>query len=72
MGWTSGLRDRWTGQNSSTSLVSKGGMFTGRAMDVHWTGRTIPNGQKILMAKLDIIVTKLKIFPIKIPPLDFI
>ena len=26
--------DRWTGQDSGTSLVSEGGM----SMDVHWTG----------------------------------
>ena len=30
--------DRWTGQDSGTSLVSEGGMSNGRPMDVHWTG----------------------------------
>ena len=41
---------RWSGQDSGTSLVSEGGMSNGRPMDVHWTGRAIPSGQKILMA----------------------
>ena len=30
--------DRWTGQNSKTSLVSEGGMSNGHLMDIHWTG----------------------------------
>ena len=30
--------DRWTGQDSGTSLVSEGGTSNGRPMDVHWTG----------------------------------
>ena len=30
--------DRWTGQDSGTSLVSEGGMSNGRPVDVHWTG----------------------------------
>ena len=33
--------DRWTGQDSGTSLVSEGGMSNGRPMDVCWTGKTI-------------------------------
>ena len=45
--------DRWTGQNSGTSLVSESGMSSGCSMNVHWTGRTIPSGQRILMANLD-------------------
>ena len=45
--------DRWTGQDSGTSLVSEGGISNGRPMDVHWTGRTILSGQRILMANLD-------------------
>ena len=28
-------------------------MSNGRPMDVHWTGRTIPRGQRSLMANLD-------------------
>ena len=38
--WTSHGRplDRWTGQDSGTSLVSEGGMSNGCPMDVHWTG----------------------------------
>ena len=36
-----------------TSLVSEGGMSNGRPMDVHWTGRTIPRGQRSMMANLD-------------------
>ena len=47
------LLDRWTGWDSETSLVSEGGMSNGRPVDVHWTGRTIPSGQMILMANLD-------------------
>ena len=50
--WTGGL-DRWTGQDSGTSLVSEGGMSNGCPLDVHWTGRTIASGQRILMANLD-------------------
>ena len=30
--------DRWTGQDSGTSLISEGGMSNGCPMDVHWTG----------------------------------
>ena len=45
--------DKWTGQDSGTSLVCEGGMSNGSPMDVHWTGRTIPSGQRILMANLD-------------------
>ena len=30
--------DRWTGQDSGTSLVTEGGMSNGCPMDVHWTG----------------------------------
>ena len=30
--------DRWTGQDSGTSLVSEGRMSNGRSMDVQWTG----------------------------------
>ena len=30
--------DRWTGQDSGTSLVSEGGMSNGCPVDVHWTG----------------------------------
>ena len=45
--------DRWTGQDSGTSLVSEGGMSNGYPMDIHWTGGTIPSGQRILMANLD-------------------
>ena len=45
--------DRWTGWDSGTSLVSEGGMSNGRPVDVHWTGGTIPSGQRILMANLD-------------------
>ena len=30
--------DRWTGQDSGTSLVSEGRMSNGRPVDVHWTG----------------------------------
>ena len=30
--------DRWTGQDSGTSLVSEGGMSNGCPMDVHRTG----------------------------------
>ena len=41
------------GLDSGTSLVSEGGMSNGRPVDVHWTGRTIPSGQRILMANLD-------------------
>ena len=48
---------RWRGQDSGTSLVSEGGMSNGHPMDVHWTGRTIPSGQKILMANLDMCGT---------------
>ena len=28
-------------------------MSNGRPVDVHWTGGTIPSGQRILMANLD-------------------
>ena len=45
--------DRWTGQDSGTSLVGEGGMSNGCPMDVHRTGRTILSGQRILMANLD-------------------
>ena len=45
--------DRWTGLVSETSLVSEGGMSNGHPMDIHWTGGTIPSGQRILMANLD-------------------
>ena len=48
--------DRWTGQDSGTSLVGEGGMSNGCPMDVHWTGRTIPSRQRILMANLDMSV----------------
>ena len=48
--------DRWTGQDSGTSLVSEGGMSNECPMDVHWTGRTILSGQRILMANLDMTV----------------
>ena len=30
--------DRWTGQDSGTSLVCEGGMSNGCPVDVHWTG----------------------------------
>ena len=30
--------DRWTGQDSGTSLVSEGGMSNGSPHDVQWTG----------------------------------
>ena len=30
--------DRWTGQDSGTSLVSEGEMSNECPMDVHWTG----------------------------------
>ena len=33
-----GPLDRWTGQDSGTSLVCEGGMSNGRPMDVHWIG----------------------------------
>ena len=36
-----------------TTLVSEGGMSSGDPMDVQWIGRTTPNGQRILMANLD-------------------
>ena len=39
--------------DSGTSLVSEGGMSNGYPMDIHWTGGTIPSGQRILMANLD-------------------
>ena len=45
--------DRWTGRDSGTSLVSEGGMSNGYPMDIHWTGGTIPSGQRTLMANLD-------------------
>ena len=59
--------DRWTGQDSGTSLVSEGGMSNGYPMDIHWTGGTIPSGQRILMANLDMsdIITPLTI-PMKL------
>ena len=44
---------RCTGQDSRTSLLSEGGMSSGHPIDIHWTGRTIPGGQRILMANLD-------------------
>ena len=44
--------DRWTGQDSGTSLISEGGMSNGRPVDVHWTGKTIPGRQRILMENL--------------------
>ena len=49
--WTSIVQVEWTG------LVSEGGMSNGCPMNVHWTGRTIPSGQKILMANLDMCGT---------------
>ena len=39
--------DRWTGQDSGTSLVSEGGMSNGHPVDIHWTGgldRTAAHG----------------------------
>ena len=38
--WTSygSPLERWTGQDSGTSLVSEGGMSNGHLMDIHWTG----------------------------------
>ena len=50
--------DRWIGQDSGTSLVSEGGMSSGRPMDVHLTDRTITSGQRILMANLDMSPTR--------------
>ena len=44
--------DRWTGQDSGTTLISEDGMSNGCPVDVHWTGKTIPSGQRILMANL--------------------
>ena len=41
--------DRWTGQDS---LISEGEMSNGHPVDVHWTGKTIPGRQRILMANL--------------------
>ena len=49
--WTGGL-DRTVGQAWSVM----GGMSNGCPMDVHWTGRTILSGQRILMANLDMSV----------------
>ena len=48
--------DRWTGQDSGTSLVSQGWDVQRTSMDVHWTGRTVLSGQRILMANLDMSV----------------
>ena len=33
-------------------------MSNGRPVDVHWTGGTIPSGQRILMANLDMSALK--------------
>ena len=43
---------QWTGQTVGQAW-SEGGMSSGHPMDIHWTGRTIPSGQRILMANLD-------------------
>ena len=42
----------WT--DSGTSLVR---MSSGHPMDIHWTGRIIPSGQRILVVNLDTSVT---------------
>ena len=49
--WYSGI-GRTAGQ-----AWSEGGMFSGHPMDIHWTGRTVPSGQRILMVNLDMSVT---------------
>ena len=46
---------QWTGQTVGQAW-SEGGMSSGHPMDIHWTGRTIPSGQRILMANLDMSV----------------
>ena len=50
------LMVQWTGQTVGQAW-SEGGMFSGHPMDIHWTGRIIPSGQRILMVNLDMSVT---------------